>query len=130
MITGPQILLYNLRDDERTRRIRQYLNKTGIAFRTVTAPDFLQPLGYLFEIPGFERNPQFNLGGNFQDEMLVLKDFSSEQLDQFLQFFKANGIPSVRLKAILTPINRHWNSLQLYEELTQEHKAMTNVKKL
>lgn len=124
MTEKSQILLYNLKDDDRTREIRRYLNKAGVSIHIVQAPDFLQPLGYLFEIPGFKKNPQFNLGGNFQEEMLVIKDFSSEQLDDFLGFFKANGIASVRLKAILTPINQYWNSLQLHDELIQEYEAM------
>lgn len=124
MTAKPQILLYNLKDDDRTRQIRRYLNKAGVSVRMIQAPDFLQPLGYLFEIPGFDRNPQFNLGGNFQEEMLVIKDFTSEQLDEFLRFFKTNGIDSVKLKAILTPINQYWNSLQLHSELMQEYEAM------
>lgn len=124
MTAKPQILLYNLKDDDRTRQIRRYLNKAGVSVRMIQAPDFLQPLGYLFKIPGFDRNPQFNLGGNFQEEMLVIKDFTSEQLDEFLRFFKTNGIDSVKLKAILTPINQYWNSLQLHSELMQEYEAM------
>ena len=33
---------------------------------------------------------------------MVLKDFSSEQLDEFLAFFKENGLLPVNLKAMLT----------------------------
>ena len=67
---------------------------------------------------------RFNLGSNFTDEMIVLKDFSSKQMDDFLAFFRENQIPSVALKAILTPVTQHWSSIQLHDELSREHTLM------
>ena len=67
---------------------------------------------------------QFNLGKNFSEEMMVLNNFSSEQMDSFLAFFHENQIPSVALKAMLTPVTQHWSSLQLHDELSKEHKLM------
>lgn len=119
-----EILLYNLKDDDRTRQIRRYLNKAKIKLHIVRTPEFLQPLGYLFGLPGFQPNPQFNLSGNFSDEMLVMKDFSNEQLDGFLGFFKENELAPVGLKAILTPVNQRWDSLKLHEELMEERAAL------
>lgn len=116
--------MYNFKDDFRTQQIRRFLHHSGISTRIVTAPDFLQPLGALFEIPGFDRNPVFNLGGNFTEEMMVLKDFTEQQLDGFLQFIRTSGLNRVELKAVLTPYNQHWNSLQLFQELTREREAM------
>lgn len=119
-----EILLYNFTDDERTHQLRRYLNKSKITRHTVRTPEFLHPLGYLFGMSGFSPSTQFNLGGNFTDEMLVMKDFSNEQLDDFLDFFKKNGLAPVNLKAILTPVNQTWNSLQLHAELLEERAAM------
>ena len=119
MNTQPAVLLYNFNDPDRLRLIRQ-----KVKTRIVSTPEFLHPLGYLFELPGFQSSPQFNLGANFTDEMLVLKDFSSEQMDSFLAFFHENQIPSVALKAMLTPVTQHWSSLQLHDELSKEHKLM------
>ncbi len=124
MNTQPEALLYNFNDPERLRQIRRYLNKQKVKTRIVTAPEFLHPLGYLFELPGFQASSQFNLGANFSDEMLVLKDFSSEQMDAFLAFFREEQIPSVSLKAMLTPVTQHWSSVQLHDELAKEHKMM------
>lgn len=124
MSTQPAALLYNFNDPERLRQIRRYLNRQKAKTRIVTAPEFLHPLGYLFELPGFQPSAQFNLGTNFSDEMIVLKDFSSEQMDGFLAFFHENQIPSVALKAMLTPVTRHWTSVQLHDELSKEHKIM------
>lgn len=124
MLSKSCALMYNFKDDFRTQQIRRFLHHSGISTRIVTAPDFLQPLGALFEIPGFDRNPVFNLGGNFTEEMMVLKDFTEQQLDGFLQFIRTSGLNRVELKAVLTPYNQHWNSLQLFQELTREREAM------
>ena len=121
---APQILLYNFQEDERSRLIRRYLAKDGIEIREVQPGEFLHSLGYLFKIPGFEPCPQFNMGKSFTDEMMVMKDFSKQQLNDFLQFFRDNQLEAVSLKAMLTPITVHWNSLQLHSELEAEHQAM------
>ena len=117
-------LLYNFEDDDRTRQIRRYLHRAGITTRIVTTPDFLHPLGYLLEVPGFSPNPAFNLGQNFTEEMMIMKDFSEQQLDDFLSFIRSSGLKRIDLKAILTPVNQNWNSLQLYQELTAERNAV------
>lgn len=124
MTTQPAALLYNFNDPDRLRLIRRYLNRQKVKTRIVTTPEFLHPLGYLFDLPGFQPSSQFNLGTNFSDEMLVLKDFSREQMDAFLAFFREEQIPSVALKAMLTPVTQHWSSIQLHDELAKEHKMM------
>ena len=118
MNTQPTALLYNFNDPERLRQIRRYLNRQKVKTRIVTAPEFL------FEIPGFHPSSQFNLGSNFSDEMIVLKDFSSAQMDGFLAFFRENQLPPVALKAMLTPVTQHWSSIQLHDELSREHTLM------
>lgn len=124
MNTDAQILMYNFKEEPRTRQIIRYLNKAGISYRNVSVAEYLHPLGYLFEIPGFSPSPQFNLGGNFVDEMLVMKGFSPEQQTDFLGFFHREGLVPVDLKAVLTPVTQHWSSLKLHGELAQEHALM------
>ena len=111
MNTQPEALLYNFNDPERLRQIRRYLNRQKVKTRIVTAPEF-------------HPSSQFNLGSNFSDEMIVLKDFSSAQMDGFLAFFRENQIPPVALKAMLTPVTQHWSSVQLHDELSREHTLM------
>ena len=122
MKTDAQILMYNFKEDERTRQISRYLNIAGISCKTVPVTDYLHPLGYLFGLTGFSPSPQFNLGGNFSDEMLVMHNFSQEQQTDFLGFFHRNGLAPVDLKAGLTPVTQHWSSLKLHGELSKEHK--------
>ena len=121
MNTQPTALLYNFNDPERLRQIRRYLNRQKVKTRIITTPEFLHPLGYLFE---FQPSSRFNLGSNFTDEMIVLKDFSSEQMDDFLSFFRENQLLPVALKAMLTPVTQHWSSVQLHDELSREHTLM------
>ncbi|MDO4275687.1 MAG: DUF3783 domain-containing protein [Eubacteriales bacterium] len=118
-----EALIYNLKDNERSKKIKRYLNRIGINIRQVQAPDFLHPLGFLFEIPGFSRNTRFNLGGNFTEEMLVMKDFTDKQMNDFFQFFRTNDLEPISLKAVLTPVNQYWDSLKLHQELLEEHRA-------
>lgn len=120
----PKVLLYNFTDSERHRRIQRYLAKSGVSVRRVQTPEFLHPIGYLFEMQGFFPCPQFNLGGNFQEEMLIMKDFSSERMDRFLEFFREQKLEPLNLKAVLTPVTQHWNSLKLHEELMRERQAL------
>ena len=54
MNTQPTVLLYNFNDPDRLRIIRRYLNRQKVNVRIVTPPEFLHPLGYLFELPGFQ----------------------------------------------------------------------------
>lgn len=123
-----EILLYNFEENERYRQIRRYLNKSHIELHIVRTPEFQKPLGSLFQIPGFPEHPSFLLGENFTEEMMVMKDFSPQELDDFLAFFHKNRLDSVELKAILTPVTMHWNSIQLYKELKKEQKAMSRHK--
>jgi hypothetical protein len=124
MQTKASAFFYNFESDDRTRQIRRYLHRAGVSTRIITTPDFLQPLGALFELPGFERTQVFNLGQNFTEEMLVMHGFSEEQLDAFLQFLRGSRLPGIDLKAILTEVNSHWTSMQLYQELTRERDAV------
>ena len=124
MKTDAKILMYNFKENERTRQITHYLNISGISYKTVSVTDYLHPLGYLFGLPGSSPSPQFNLGGNFSDEMLVMYNFSQEQRTDFLNFFHREGLAPVDLKAVLTPVAQHWSSLQLHEELVKEHAMM------
>lgn len=124
MNTDAQILMYNFKEDFRTRKIIRYLNKSDISYKYVSVTDYLHPLGYLFGLPGFSPSPQFNLGGNFSDEMLVMYNFSQEQQTDFLGFFHREELVPVNLKAVLTPVTQYWSSLKLHEELTKEHAMM------
>ncbi|HIT90497.1 MAG TPA: DUF3783 domain-containing protein, partial [Candidatus Merdenecus merdavium] len=62
-------------------------------------------------------------------EMMVMKGLSSAKIDQIILQFRKNGIGKINLKAVITPSNQSWNSLELYEEIKKEHQEMTGLMK-
>lgn len=119
-----KVLLYNFADDERTRKIRRFFTRHKVQIITVQSPEFAQPLGYLCELPGFNKLPAINLGKNFTDEMLVMNGLPEQLVDEFLQFFRDNSIKPVELKAIVTLVNQHWSSIELYKALIEEKNSL------
>ena len=61
----------------------------------------------------------------FAAPMLLFAGFTMQDLDRFTKAYRETGLPVVPLKAMMTPTNSLWTALQLYEELSQEHEAMT-----
>lgn len=61
--------------------------------------------------------------GGFSDEMLVLCGLSGPQLDALLSSLRRSRVV-VALKAVVTEDKPAWSSLQLHDELRQEHEAM------
>ena len=64
-------------------------------------------------------------GEVFAEELLPLPGFTSRRIDALIAGLKKNGAGRVDLKAVLTPTNAGWNSLELYEEIKKEHEKMS-----
>ena len=116
----PMVLLYNL-DDPKGAKIRRMALPLGLRTRLVAPEQYGLTLAALTE--GEEPESQW-AGEGFQEEMLLLVNCPGPLLDRFLQGFRRNKIPPVALKAVLTPTNRAWTSLQLREELAKERAAI------
>lgn len=114
----PTVLMYNMKDDARTKAIRQYLSVQKIACTDVVPADYGQSLGALLHLYGFSR--RFSPAAFFDDEMLVLFAFDNAMLDGFLKFFHRFRLAPVALKAVITPHNVNWSSVQLHDELCRE----------
>ncbi|MFQ7451023.1 MAG: DUF3783 domain-containing protein [Flavonifractor plautii] len=63
-------------------------------------------------------------GDGFDDEMLLIVNCPGPLLDLFLQAFRRQKLAPVRLKAVLTPTNREWDSVALHAELCRERQAI------
>ena len=59
----------------------------------------------------------------FDEAMLVICHMLSDQLDALLEGLRQAGV-RVALKAVLTPSNVAWSSIQLHSELAREHAEM------
>lgn len=117
------VFFYNL-NTAKGRQIRMLCLKLGLQIRNVGREQYLEPVGALAGVQGFELTGEIYTGEGFQDEMLVMKGFSNSVLDAFLRGFRTMKIAPVALKAVLTESNCGWNSLELYDELVKEHEAM------
>lgn len=116
------ILSYNL-PAKHLAKLRMAAMKLGVRVRPVEKREYLQSLGSFTGLLGtFESVYD---GENFPEPMLVLCGFSQPMVNTFLTLLKASCLPPVPLKAVLTETNQGWNSLELHDELKQEHEAMT-----
>ena len=85
--------------------------------------DYNKPLAVL---AGLDDDPgtvlPFN-GGPLGGRMVVLCGLE-DQVDCLLPALRQAGIGRDCLKAVLTPHNRTWTAVKLYQELLREHQAM------
>lgn len=117
------ILSYNL-PAKHLAKLRMAAMKLGVRVRPVEKREYLQSLGSFTGALGtFESVYD---GENFPEPMLVLCGFSQPMVNTFLTLLKATRLPPVPLKAVLTETNQGWNSLELHDELKQEHEALKN----
>ena len=122
-VTNEVVLLYNI-NPEKLNKIRFVLLRMGVRNKIITKDMYLQTIGSLAGIKGFEKNQEDYTGEGFTDEMLVMRGFTSKRIDELLRLFRNNNIEKIPLKAILTEHNIQWNSIELYKELKEEHEAM------
>ena len=62
----------------------------------------------------------------FDEEMIVLADFTTPLANSFLMSWKQAKQAPIRLKAVLTPTNVSWNAAELYKEIDAENRAVVN----
>ncbi len=115
------MLCFNL-PSEKSGKVRLLAMQLGVRVRPVATDEYGETLAALcsWEALAAAAAP----GIPFTDEMLVLCNFSSAQLNGFLGGFKRVQIPPVALKAVLTDTNLHWSAVMLQQELAQEHQAL------
>lgn len=114
------VLLYHI-TGLKEAQLRLMCGSMRINVRTVMESEFHLPIGVL---AGRNVSGGDKLSGSFDDEMLVMADFSQDLLDRFLQSYRQSGISPVPLKSVLTEYNQTWSSVALNRELKQEHIRM------
>ena len=126
------VLLYNFNDKDRLMKIRQALLPLGFRIRLVEKEEYGKPLGTLAGVKGMEdltaaANPSNEafLAEGFDDEMALLAGLTSARVDAFIKSLRRKGIGRIDYKAVLTPVNKDWDSVHLYHEIKKEHEAMT-----
>nr|WP_317379812.1 DUF3783 domain-containing protein [uncultured Faecalimonas sp.] len=118
------VLLYNLEEGEKARKVQMTLLKMKVKIRKVAKEQYLEPVGFLAGNKEIGSSGEIYEGEGFAEEMLVMKGFTSGRIDLLLREFRKAGIGRINLKAIVTEHNQNWNSMELYQELKAEHEMM------
>lgn len=122
------VLCYNLKDTKKGKQITMMFGFLGFKVYHVEKSNYLSPIGILSGIDKAAGGPLLYEGEGFDDEMLVIHAASEELLDKALFLMKKERI-KVELKAVVTPSNKEWTSLALYEEIKKEHQYMTKMER-
>ena len=113
-MTSPILFTWNL-NPGRLSVLREICAALSVPVRPVAPQEAEKPLAALGETvpaPGLAAMP-------FAEEMLLMAYFPDKLIDRLLAGMKAKGIVIPR-KAVLTPTNAGWNSVQLFAELSRE----------
>ena len=115
-----KILLFGV-STQKDRAVRVAAEKIGADVTAVNRRDYGQKIGTLAGISGFHKDGKIYDGPDFAMEMLVFSGMMPSQVDTFLAEYKATGLSTVALKAIVTPHNVSWTADALFRELMKEH---------
>ncbi len=115
----PILLCYNL-EGKRAQDIRQLAEGLGIEVKDIPKSAYHQPLAALAELVPEQDAPYE--GPGFEEELIIMGFFLKGMLSQLLDGIRAAGMAPVQLKAVLTPTNARWHSMQLHKELMEEYE--------
>ena len=111
-------------------KLKGVLVQMGIRIKNISPEQADQKIGYLAGYDGYEENTDSRENGEevhpaIEEEMLVMKNFTSRRIDELLAALRKAGVPKIALKAVVTETNCNWTFYALYEELKKEHEAMS-----
>ena len=118
------VLCYNLKGTKKGKKIAMIFGYLGYRVRHVEKKEYLKPIGILVGMDEEKEVSADYEGAGFDTEMLVMNAATEEMLDKALFLMRKEGV-KVDLKAMVTPNNRSWTSLELQEEIAKEHRYMT-----
>ncbi len=117
------ILLFGIYG-EKLKQIKNLCRTLDILVFSIKRKQYEEKLGVLAGIVGMKKNNKVYMGQELPGEMMVFSGVDSDELDVFLERYKAAGIEPVGLKAVLTPVNVNWTPEELFRELVKEKEEM------
>lgn len=144
MALKPTVLLYNFTDKKRRNKVNAFCAMHGIRMKAVEKEQYGKPMIMLadkeaealfgkeeeiFAAVGKDtpdREPEREAEkeqADFDDEMLVMCQVGGK-MNALLSYLRKEKV-IVPLKAVLTPTNQFWSSVELYQEIRKEHEQMT-----
>lgn len=123
------VLYYTPSPAPHVAKLKGVLVRMGVRIKNIGPEQVNQTVGYLAGLPGFEEQISLALEAEavpvIPEEVLVMNNFTSSQIDTLLYGLRKAGVPRIALKAVITEANSKWTFYQLYEELKEEHAAMS-----
>ncbi|MBS6645619.1 MAG: DUF3783 domain-containing protein [Clostridiaceae bacterium] len=119
------VLYYTPEQSPKVNTLKGIFVRLGIRIKNIAPEQVNQQVGYLAGLPGFEEQSMAGELPAIKEEVLVLKNFTSQDIDVLLQHIKKAGLPRIALKAVLTESNSKWTFYQLYQEIKEEHEVMS-----
>ena len=116
------ILLYNF-SGERLSGVKLSAVSVKALTKEIAKADYGKRLGSLAELKGYENAESGELT-DFDDELLMMCGFGSEDIDMLLKSLRKHGVGRVALKAIITDTNKDWTSGELYRAVKEDHEEM------
>ena len=122
MRPGAQVFLH-IPDKNKLDRISKLCEKSGYSCRRIQNADVNRTILEL--ISGQSAGKKVSAPPlYFLPEMMIFQGLADKEVHRFLEMYRAEEIPTVDLKAVVTPWNLTWTLYELAEHLKEEHRSM------
>ena len=119
------VLYYNTVQNPNVAKLKGVLVRMGVRIKNITPEQVTQTVGYLAGIEGYPESEIPEVLPVIEEEMLVMRGFTSRRMDELLMNLRKAGVPKIALKAVVTESNSGWSFYHLYEEIREEHEKMS-----
>lgn len=126
MAAGEMVIYYSPQKTKAAAKLKGVLIQMGVRIRSVSREQVYEKVGFLAGLDGFEEGQDAQVDGaqEMEKELLVLKNFTGQRMDELFLRMRKAGVGRIDYKAILTEHNVNWTLLDLYREIKKEHEAM------
>lgn len=118
------VLYYTPAQTPKVSKLKGVLVTMGIRIKNIAPQQVTQLVGYLAGMEGFEEQTSTDPVPFIEEEILVMKQFTGDRIDELLFKLRKAGVPKIELKAVVTESNSKWTFYKLYEEIKEEHDTM------
>ena len=118
------VLFYTPENTERTRKLKGIFVRLGVRIRNISPEQMGETVGFLAGLEGYGPAEAKEEVPAPEEEMLVMKNFTSRKIDELILAIRKAGLKKIELKAVVTPTNAGWTFYKLYEEIREERRQV------
>ncbi len=125
------VLYYSPVPAPHVAKLKGVLVRMGVRIKNIQPEQVMQQVGYLAGVDGYQEAETPEIPEQpevipvMDNEMMVMRGFSSRRMDELLLNLRKAGVPKIALKAVVTESNCGWTFYHLYEEIKEEHERMS-----